>query len=508
MKWLQHLLLPPFRTHFRPLVMGALVLTLAACTEPEEGQEGYASEGIAQCTVEEGAAQSLGVFSRASAPKTYQSQPQVLVLEEPQAPGLQKLSVFASSSHIAVYDKACALSSEEMAFPEVRAELLRQPLSVVALEVEVGSRDAADLQQDLCLKSLTPNKIATTLGVRAQGFSPDDSFFKSQTHHDFLDSEEAWKVFYGLGGIYPEAGKEVVVAVVDTGVNLNHEDLGRQLWTDAGGHHGINFYGSLGQGPTDVSDDHGHGTHVAGLIAAEIENGKGGAGVAPVQVKIMAVKALGGPNGSGSVRNVVNGINWAVEQGADVINLSLGISGSAPEVKMAVENAVARGVFVVAAAGNQDLDISQFHVAPASHAAGLEGFMSVGSLDVNTGAKSSFSNHSHSLVEIFAPGAHGVEPGLGEVGLLSTVGVRSFHSFKDYESFSGTSMAAPLVAGAAALVIAYYQSWGRSWSPALIETHLKEGSPQNCDLWEHGQSGRFLNLKALADRAKGHLSGR
>ncbi len=145
-------------------------------------------------------------------------------------------------------------------------------------------------------------------------------------------------------------GAGQVIAVVDTGVDLTHPDLLPNLWTGAGGIHGHDFVDG-----DDNPDDHEfHGTHVAGTAAAVADNDLGVAGVAP-QAQIMAVRVLDA-TGSGFSSDVADGIVFAAQNGADVINLSLGGPGSDPVGSAAVDVANANDAVVVAAAGNSGLN--------------------------------------------------------------------------------------------------------------------------------------------------------
>ena len=207
----------------------------------------------------------------------------------------------------------------------------------------------------------------------------------------------------------------VKVAVLDTGVSP-HEDLGALL-------PGYDFV----QNDTDPSDLHGHGTHVAGIVAA-IRNSTGVAGVAP-GVGIIPVRVLDA-NGSGLISSVIAGIGFALESKADVINLSLGSTTDVPALKNAITQATLSGVLVVAAAGNSGLSNA------VSYPAAYPDVLAVAST-TRSNAVSSFSSRG-SYVDIAAPGS----------SILST------YNDGSYVYMSGTSMASPHVAGAAALLFA------------------------------------------------------
>ena len=174
-----------------------------------------------------------------------------------------------------------------------------------------------------------------------------DPFRASQWNLDRIGAPAAWRVATGSG---------VTVAVVDSGVDLRHEDLAGQLLP---GHDFVD-------NDDDPQDAYGHGTHVAGIIGALADNGKGVAGVAP-GVKLLPVRVLD-DRGSGSLDNVVAGIHWAVDHGAKVVNLSLGEDTQplfGPAFGDALRWAWSHGAIPVVAAGNQFLAGSGFTNEPA-----------------------------------------------------------------------------------------------------------------------------------------------
>ncbi|HVE91219.1 MAG TPA: S8 family serine peptidase [Actinomycetota bacterium] len=244
-----------------------------------------------------------------------------------------------------------------------------------------------------------------------------------------VGAELAWSTSTGTG---------VVVAVVDTGVDLSHEDLKANL---VPGRSMIS--GESNRGP---QDDNGHGTHVAGIVAAVANNGRGVAGVAPT-AKIMPVRVLkdagdGSGDASGSMNDVVAGIKWAVDNGAKVVNLSLGedvlirtVLGSSMEEGL--NYAWSRGAVPVVAAGNDMLFPSGYGDVPA---------VVVSATDRNDG-KPSYSNGVGSAR--WGMAAPGGSSGATN-GILSSYWVSG--KANQYAYLSGTSMAAPHVAGAAALL--------------------------------------------------------
>jgi subtilisin family serine protease len=241
----------------------------------------------------------------------------------------------------------------------------------------------------------------------------------------------------------PGAAVAVTVAVVDTGADLSHPDLACHLWSNPGevagngiddDHDGIvdDVHGvNLLDGSGDPIDDSGHGTHVAGIIAAGCAKSVGFAGVAPY-ARIMVVKALDG-HADGNLDAVAAGIRYAVAHRARIINLSL--SGPAPdgELAAAIDEARAAGVLVVAAAGNTGTDDDLVPVYPAALVA--PNLLTATATDWR-GALGVDANYGRATVDLSAPG----------VAILSTA------RGGGYEVRSGSSMAAAYVSGALAVL--------------------------------------------------------
>lgn len=233
-------------------------------------------------------------------------------------------------------------------------------------------------------------------------------------------------------------GAGVDIAVIDTGVDLTHPELAGHTTT---GGASLNGAASVTAGGGGV-DPHGHGTHVAGIAAATADNGLGISGVAPLAT-IIPVRVLG-PTGGGWSSDVAAGITWAVDAGAEVINLSLGASSQSQAMTNAITYAMANGVVVVAAAGNGGAN------GAVNYPAADNRTLAVASIDPSRGI-SGFSTHG-SYVDLAAPGS----------GVLSTTPNGS------YEYKSGTSMATPFVSGVAALLIGL----DRSLTPDTLANRL------------------------------------
>ena len=235
---------------------------------------------------------------------------------------------------------------------------------------------------------------------------PNDPDYDRQWALPHIQAESAWNDVDELGAI--------TVAVIDTGVCMSHEDLvGRVL------DNGYDFVDN----DDDPEDIFGHGCSVAGIIAANIDNGIGIAGFAP-NSSILPVRVLG-PSGSGSMADVAAGIVYSADNGADIINLSLGSSVGSQVTLDAVNYAMEKGVTVIASAGNSGGALPGY---PARY----EGVVAVGAIDPG-GARSSFSNKGG---DIWAPGRD----------------VHTTYLNDGYKALNGTSFSAPYVAAMAAIL--------------------------------------------------------
>ncbi|HWA88174.1 MAG TPA: S8 family serine peptidase [Opitutus sp.] len=235
----------------------------------------------------------------------------------------------------------------------------------------------------------------------------------------------------------------VVVAIVDTGVRATHQDLSPNLWTNpsptVSDLHGANFVGGNGSIVNgNPADDDGHGTHVAGTIGAVGNNSIGIPGIA-WKVQLMAVKVLDS-SGDGAVSDIVAGIKYAVDHGANIINASYGAAGTgySDTELAAITYARDHGVVFVAAAGNDtaNMDISRFY--PASFP--LDNIVTVGASDYRD-QPAYYSNYG-AAVDLFAPG--------------DNITSLDYNSNTGTAVLSGTSMAAPHVSGALALLKAKF----------------------------------------------------
>lgn len=237
--------------------------------------------------------------------------------------------------------------------------------------------------------------------------TPDDALYAKQWHLQKIEAPKAWDV--SQGGFGP-------IAIIDTGIAASQADLNGSVQT------GYNFVNDT----TDTSDDNGHGTHVAGIVSAATNNATGVASIG-FKGSLLPVKVLDAA-GAGTYGDVASGIVYAADQGAKIVNLSLGGSSASRTLEDAVKYALARGVVVVAAAGNNSNDSL---VYPAAYPGVIA--VTATAQDDTLASFSSYGNH----VYISAPG----------VGIVST------YNSGGYATMSGTSMATPVVAGLIGLAL-------------------------------------------------------
>lgn len=269
-----------------------------------------------------------------------------------------------------------------------------------------------------------PNYLAQTL------LEPNDPLYSSQWNLNKVSASNAWDDAEGGGG---------PVAVIDTGVSADHPDLKGEVLS------GYNFVSEN----TNTADDHGHGTHVSGIVSASTNNG---VGVASVGFKgsILPIKVLDA-SGSGTYADVASGIIYAANNGARVINLSLGGPSPSTVLQSAVTYAVNKGSFVVAAAGNSG---SSTPLYPAA----CKGALAI-TATTSSDSLASFSSYGSN--------AFAAAPG---------VSITSTYPGSQYKAMSGTSMATPHVSGLMELALAYGASSNKSISGQQLIDFIKNSS--------------------------------
>jgi len=327
-------------------------------------------------------------------------------------------------------------------------------------DVEGMTKSAlADPAVDVATPNLTfqlniPNAVpGSQPKVPMTGKCPNDPMFDQQWSLEKVGACQAWETTMG--------DEKLIVAVVDTGVDYNHPDLKGKV---------IKGLNNTGEGAKDDPiDGFGHGTHVAGIIAASANNGVGVAGVAP-NVKILAEKVLSS-KGGGNLFNIAAGVQHAVKAGAKIINESLGGPAVQDPISSGVGAwAVKRGVLLVAAAGNSNNAVG----TPARYS---DYYMAVAASDEND-QKATFSCFGPEL-SVASPGTH----------ILNTtptyhVPLNDHGYAQNYASLNGTSMATPLTAGVAALTWSAHPGW--TWQQ--VRTQIEKTS---VDLGTAGKDNLF-----------------
>lgn len=278
-----------------------------------------------------------------------------------------------------------------------------------------------------------------------------DSAKKSGTPGIDIGAEQAWDIQTG--------SKDIVVAVIDTGINYNSADLKPNMWVnevEASGKTGVDDDGNgiiddiHGAAFTNKKstgnplDDHGHGSHCAGTIGAKGDDGKGIVGVA-WNVRLMGIKFLT-KDGGGTLEDAIKSIDYATKMGANIMSNSWGGGGYSETLKAAIERANKAGILFVAAAGNESNNNDAKPTYPATY--NVPNVLSVAAVD-NQGKIANFSNYGKNTVHVGAPG----------VNIYST-------TTTGYDSWSGTSMATPHVSGIAALIASQF--------PKMTHLEMKE----------------------------------
>jgi subtilisin family serine protease len=277
--------------------------------------------------------------------------------------------------------------------------------------------------------------------IKVEAVTPSDPSFSQQwglenSGNVDIDASQAWGYSTGSVG--------TIVAIIDSGIDVNHPDLASRLWVNPREVAGNGFDDDRNGKPDDVngwnfldnnanlSDGASHGTHVAGIIAAASDNGIGVTGI-DWNARIMALKFINS-NGDGAISDAVQAIYYAVNNGARVINASWGGPGPSKALNDAMRFAASRNVVFVTAAGNESLNNDVYRSYPASYR--LSNTLVVAAVD-QSGRLAGFSNFGAKTVDVAAPG----------------VNIRSTLPGGTYGNISGTSMAAPFVTGVVSLLI-------------------------------------------------------
>jgi len=305
-----------------------------------------------------------------------------------------------------------------------------------------------------------------------------------------IDAPEAWDIYTG--------DSDIVVAVIDSGVDYTHRDIAGNMWTDANGNFGIDYVNN----DDDPMDDFGHGTHCAGIIASLGNNGTDITGVC-WDAKIMAVKFINASN-QGYISDAVNAIYYAVDNGADILSNSWGGSFYSQSLEQAVNYAYSQGAIVIASAGNAN---SSSPTYPAYY----DHVISVAAIDSNN-QKASFSSYGE-WVDLAAPGvdilslrAKDTDMYLGKVGYVPE---DRFVPYGDANATmyiaSGTSMACPQVAGTCALMLSISPFLGIEEIEDILVNTVEPIADGIC--YSDGRLNLFGALvEVIHSASKGHIS--
>ncbi|WP_374711468.1 S8 family serine peptidase [Symbiobacterium terraclitae] len=314
-----------------------------------------------------------------------------------------------------VVDRVAALDVEVLEFPALSARN----------DPKAAEEIIRTLKMNPNVTYVEPNYIFTAT------WTPNDPYFSQQWGPQKIQLPAAWD--------HTRGSSNVVIAIVDTGVQRNHPDLSAKLVP------GWDFVDN----DDDPDDENGHGTHVAGIAAGLTNNGIGIAGGCP-HCRIMPVRVLD-RSGNGSLANVAHGITWAADHGAQVINLSLGSSAGTTTLRNAIDYAWNRGAFLACAAGN---DNSSSPTYPAYYSS----CMAVAA-STSSDARASFSNYG-SWVDVAAPGQSIMSTWLGG----------------GYANLNGTSMATPLVSGLAGILASQGLSNSQIWQRICSTADMISGT--------------------------------
>lgn len=430
-----------------------------------------------------------------------------------------------NSELILVLDSACA-TKIKLPFPfdqiNVPNTLSTEQSVLLKLPQDFYFQKLHQLAQaQACIKMISPN---LDLHLTSSSSTMNDEFFPLMNYSRDIKHPETLSTF-----TIPSLHPPIRVAVIDTGVSYGHPDMtGRfaENAVEAQGAAGVDddYNGYVddvrGWSYTSNSDDASetywafpHGQHVSGLIAANTNNSIGVAGIASNRVQIMPLNVFNNstPGQSDPTSPLIymeQALRYAADNGAKVVNLSLGRTGKVSSMLEALKYAVKKNMVIIASAGNQNKEIGpvdNYFFAPAYYALELPGMLAVAATDSNPhlgptqlSGKCDFSNFSIKYVDIAAPGCD-TDPAQESNGLISTGYYTANNDpAQHYVRLSGTSMSGPLVAGAAALIISYIYDHAKVFpTNTLVEKILHEGSRRQNNLAAVVKDGQHLDLAVL-----------
>lgn len=321
------------------------------------------------------------------------------------------------------------------------------PLYVAEVQVERVSRKEFTTHQVRAAASSSVIELVEHDAIIQGTYIPDDPDLEDEDKSyapQTISAMHGWDITLG--------SPDVIIAILDTGINISHPEFAGRLVQ------GYDFVND----DNDPTDDHGHGTHVAGIVAATANNGLGSAGVCP-KCSIMPIKVLN-ENNSGKWTYVADGINYAADNGAKVINLSLGSTALNHLVEKAIIDAQNKNVLVIAAAGNAATDRTFYPAA-------FDNVLAVNATDQND-RRWSLSNFGD-YIDVSAPG-----------NAIYSTAYDLNNSYGGYTFMNGTSMAAPHVAGLAGLLF----SQDRTLSNADVAQRIMESAD---DLGDSGRDDQY-----------------
>ena len=331
------------------------------------------------------------------------------------------------------------------------------------LVVVENPEDIVSFVSASAIENISPNYVVSAF---AYPENTNDTYYSSQWWIPQANINSIWKT--------GKTGAGINVAIIDSGLNLSHQDIDETKVKGA-----LNFTDLNNPSSTDISDGAGHGTFVTGIIAAKTNNAFGLAGITD-QVNIYSYKVLGA-DGKGDVANIIKAYTALLNSGVtiDVLNLSLGHEGSIPAENDLIQQFISRGTIVVAAVGNDGTKGS-----PLSYPANYSGVIGVGSIDSN-GAISNFSSRNSS-VDVSAPG--GGMTGLSKSGSGTQPG-------------SGTSFACPVVASVAVAVKQMNRSINSIEFLNLLKSSVIDNGPAG---WDSSYGYGVLSVNSLINSLYGN----
>lgn len=452
-----------FNRRFQPLIIGcALSLAVLPLTNLYASDEGQTAPDFEERSVLTGGTEDTGGGRYLVKFRTNSIQSEV--------PGTQVESLVNSLESRSQIENITPLLNDKIVGPEGMKQL-GELANVYVLEVSTSADPAevvAELSDNPMVEYIEEDGLAW-----ATATYPNDPYFGSQWGlHNYndadIDAPEAWDMFTG--------SRSTIIAVVDTGVDRYHQDLSGKVTA------GYDFVNN----DSNPMDDHGHGTHVAGIAAAKTNDNRGIAGVC-WECQVMPVKVLSS-SGGGYWSWVAQGIAYAVAHGAQVINMSLGGTGYSSTLYYAVRAAYNANVTLVASAGNSGYYYCDYYpwYSRVGYPAKFRETISVAATDRydNRAYFSSCSPYTYEM-DVAAPG----------VSILSSL------PYNRYAYWNGTSMAAPHVAGAVGVLL----SVNSTLTPDKVKKCLHD-SADYLGSWRLFGAGR-LNLKTLLDECACTIRG-